>query len=93
MPCGVFPARAGVILIVIFQIHKMAGIPRASGGDPNDWPCFRFLFWVFPARAGVILRLFEIITNWGCIPRASGGDPSSYKTSVIDGKYSPRERG
>ena len=35
---SVFPAQAGMILVVVFKSGIMTGIPRTSGDDPREVP-------------------------------------------------------
>ena len=49
---SVFPAQAGVILMVIDVFPTQFGIPRASGGDPRQRSRRMKLKWYSPRKRG-----------------------------------------
>ncbi len=49
---SVFPARAGVILLVQIRQHFQAGLSRTSGGDPLSWDMDGMKVGSFPHERG-----------------------------------------
>ena len=72
-----FPAQAGVILILQQYIELTTDVPRTSGGDPILFKPKHLSHYqkMFPAQAGVILlEVLQEMLNVD-VPRTSGGDP------------------
>ena len=52
-----FPALAGVILVMTIEVSPEQAFPRTRGGDPYKNGSFNINPELFPALAGVILTM------------------------------------
>ena len=91
---SLFPAYAGVILIVVcaVQLRKQSLFPAYAGVIRYCyvWPSLRILF---PAYAGVIpIRQF-LHCHKNAFPRIRGGDPRLHGLVSFGSLFSPHTRG
>ena len=90
---SLFPAYAGVILLVGVGISCFHAFPRIRGGDPLVVAALSMGFSLFPAYAGVILHLIVVKFNRNTFPRIRGGDPRVTKWNMPKSDFSPHTRG
>ncbi len=90
---AVFPARAGMFLVLLSIGVRGAGFPRASGDVPCRQHGHHQPPMVFPARAGMFPELWRLRRVCVRFPRASGDVPVSGLSLAMMPRFSPRERG
>ena len=89
----VFPAGAGVILLLFILLNPYQCFPRRCGGDPRLWHLRTAHTSVFPAGAGVILIPGDNKFNGASFPRRCGGDPDDDLFMWCGKAFSPQVRG
>ena len=89
----VFPACAGMILLVSIFCEVQMGVPRMRGDDPLRRPIRCPPKFVFPACAGMIPSEEVERAAHGGVPRMRGDDPSSNTPIFIKVRCSPHARG
>ena len=89
----VFPAHAGVVLLITNSISTASRIPRACGGGPQRYTADIKVFGYSPRMRGGVPWMTRRSRYTASIPRACGGGPRQMQCSVKAMAYSPRMRG
>ena len=88
-----FPAHAGVILIMPDTTYSGRTFPRTRGGDPPFFHPPKGAKNLFPAHAGVIPRNGSVFGRGLAFPRTRGGDPAWRVIRNLGSHFSPHTRG
>ena len=89
----VFPANAGMILLLVVAFLALICVPRECGDDPSSSPASVLDPEVFPANAGMIPLDVSLPSIISSVPRECGDDPALFGMMVTAIWCSPRMRG
>ena len=90
---SLFPAYAGVILVMVHDNEKLVAFPRICGGDPQVDTRRQVHILLFPAYAGVIPPEYNAKIGGVTFPRICGGDPHIGQFRKRQDCFSPHMRG